>query len=78
MPCIRFLEGKKHRKGPLKQNVDEWGKWRTNSKIIIKKILKPQLKNEELKGSEITWTYIRTIRHVRFCPINKHFAVHFG
>ena len=76
MPCIRFLEGKK-KKGPLKQNTDEWGKWRTNSKIIIKEILKPQLKNEE-KEVKLLGTYIRPIRHVRFCPINKHFTVHFG
>ena len=59
MPCIRFLEGKK-KKGPLKQNADEWGKWRTNSKIIIKEILKPQLKNDELKENEITWNLHKT------------------
>ena len=67
MPCIRFLEGKK-KKGPLKQNTDEWGKWRTNSKIIIKEILKPQLKNDELKENEITWNLHKTRKACAILP----------
>ena len=71
MPCIRFLEKKKKKekkKGPPKQNADEWGKWRTNSKIIIKEILKPQLKNEELKGSEVIWNLHKTHKACAILP----------
>ena len=70
MPCIRFVVGKKKKKkrDPPKQNADEWGKWRTNIKIIIKEILKPQLKNEELKGSEITWNLLKTHKACAILP----------